>query len=221
MKVCTSCSRQPHQHPTTLFYRPDALPPNQQCQSTEGNKYLHNTVFKNTNFIHRIHVHSIPQGVCRWQKRRKNRVICMAGTILPHKSLHQSPLSLMNSHWKMTTEICMYVCICGLYQIRHQTCHLQIKSSANADRPRKAMCQSKCCQLLHNSVGTTCMTNPEQIEVMELEGYSQPTYNKLVDSVTMRSTVVGVIHKLTVDEHCWPHQYTDNLLWQKFWKSKI
>jgi len=46
------------------------------------------------------------------------------------------------------------------------------------------------------------MTNPEQIEVMELEGYSQPTYNKLVDSVTMRSTVVGVIHKLTVDEHC-------------------
>jgi len=102
----------------------------------------------------------------------------------------------------MTTEICMYVCICGLYHISHQTCHLQIKSSANADRRRKAMCQSKCCQLLHNSVGTTCMTNPEQIEVMELEGYSQPTYNKLVDSVTMRSTVVGVIHKLTVDEHC-------------------
>jgi len=27
------------------------------------------------------------------------------------------------------------------------------------------------CQLLHNSVGTTCMTNPEQIEIMELEGY--------------------------------------------------
>ena len=47
---------------------------------------------------------------------------------------------------------------------------------------------------LHNSVETTCTTNPEQIEVMELEGYSRPTYqyNKLVHSATMRSTVVGV-----------------------------
>jgi len=45
---------------------------------------------------------------------------------------------------------------------------------------------------------TTC-TSPEQIEVMELEGYSRPTYNKLVHSATTRSTVVGVIHKLTVE----------------------
>ena len=44
------------------------------------------------------------------------------------------------------------------------------------------------------------MTNPEQFEVMEFEGYSRPTYNKLVHSATTRSTVVGVIHKLTVDE---------------------
>ena len=37
---------------------------------------------------------------------------------------------------------------------------------------------------------------------MELEGYtySRPTCNKLVHSATTRSTVVGVIHKLTVDE---------------------
>ena len=35
---------------------------------------------------------------------------------------------------------------------------------------------------------------------MELEGYSRPTYNKLVHSAMTRSTVVGVIHKLTVDE---------------------
>ena len=53
---------------------------------------------------------------------------------------------------------------------------------------------------VHNSVGTTCTTSPEQIEVTELEGYSRPTYNKLVHSATTRSTVVGVIHKLTVDE---------------------
>jgi len=35
---------------------------------------------------------------------------------------------------------------------------------------------------------------------MELEGYSRPTHNKLVHPATTRSTVVGVIHKLTVDD---------------------
>jgi len=36
---------------------------------------------------------------------------------------------------------------------------------------------------------------------MEFGGYSRPTYNKLMHySATTRSTVVGVIHKLTVDE---------------------
>jgi len=59
--------------------------------------------------------------------------------------------------------------------------------------------QSKVCQLLHNSIGTTCTTSPKLIEVSELEGYSRPTYNELVHSATTRSTVVGVIHKLTVD----------------------
>ena len=56
------------------------------------------------------------------------------------------------------------------------------------------------CQLLHNSLGTTCTTNPEQIEVMELVGCSLPTYNKLVNSAARRSAVLGVIHKLAVDE---------------------
>ena len=57
-------------------------------------------------------------------------------------------------------------------------------------------------KILHNSVGITCTTSPEQIKVMELEGYSRPTYNKLVHSAMTRSTVVSVtvIHKLTVDE---------------------
>jgi len=55
-------------------------------------------------------------------------------------------------------------------------------------------------KILHNSVGITCTTSPEQIKVMELEGYSRPTYNKLVHSAMTRSTVVGVIYKLTVDE---------------------
>jgi len=40
--------------------------------------------------------------------------------------------------------------------------------------------------------------------------------NKLGHSPTMRSTIVGVIHKLTIDNFCWSHQYTDDLLWQNF-----
>jgi len=59
---------------------------------------------------------------------------------------------------------------------------MKTKSSATADGPRDAMCQSKFCRLLHNSLGTTCTRNPEQIEVMELEGYSRPTFNKLCAS---------------------------------------
>ena len=76
--------------------------------------------------------------------------------------------------------------------------------SATADGPRDAICQSKSCQLLYNSVGTTCTTSPEQIEVMELKGYSRPTCNKPVHLAMTRSTVVSVIHKLTVnDESMW------------------
>ena len=88
-----------------------------------------------------------------------------------------------------------------IFRYVKQRCHvnqLYTRSSATADGPRDATCQSKSCQLLHNSVGTTCRTSPEQIEVMELEGYSRPTYNKLVHSATTCSTVVGVIHKLIV-----------------------
>ena len=57
------------------------------------------------------------------------------------------------------------------------------------------------------------MTSPEQTEVMELEGYSWPTYNKLlVHSATPRSTVAGVIHKLTIDEFVDKHLYINDLL---------
>jgi len=35
---------------------------------------------------------------------------------------------------------------------------------------------------------------------MELEGYSWPMYNKLVHSDTTRSTVIDIIHKLTIDK---------------------
>ena len=41
------------------------------------------------------------------------------------------------------------------------------------------MCWSKPCQLLQNKVGTSRTTNPQRMEVMESEDYSQPTCNKL------------------------------------------
>ena len=83
---------------------------------------------------------------------------------------------------------------------RYNDCRMKTRSAATADGPRDAMRQSKSCQLLHNRVGATCTTSTEQIEVMQLEGYSRQTYSKLVHSATTRSTAVGVIHKLTVDE---------------------
>ena len=52
---------------------------------------------------------------------------------------------------------------------------------------------------------------------MELDGYSRPTYNKLVHSATTRLTVVGAIHNLTVDEFV---DYTDDLLWRNFLSPK-
>ena len=44
--------------------------------------------------------------------------------------------------------------------------------------------------------GTRCTTNLKQIEVMELNGYSRPTCNKLCASGLDASTIIGVIHKL-------------------------
>jgi len=54
------------------------------------------------------------------------------------------------------------------------------RSSAIAEGSRDASCQLKSCQLPRNSADTTCMTSPEQIEVMKLEGYSGAMCNKHV-----------------------------------------
>ena len=67
-------------------------------------------------------------------------------------------------------------------------------SCAIADEPRDAMCQSKFANYC-----ITLVRHVQKIEVIELEGYSRPTYNKIVHSATTRATVVGVIHKLTVE----------------------
>ena len=53
---------------------------------------------------------------------------------------------------------------------------------------------------------TTCMTSPEQIKVMKLEGYSRAVCNEHEHSTMMRSSrfhcPVGVINKPTTDELC-------------------
>ena len=53
------------------------------------------------------------------------------------------------------------------------------------DGPRDVSCQLKSCQLPCNSAETTCMTSPEQIEVMKLEGYSGTVCNEHVHSTMM------------------------------------
>ena len=91
------------------------------------------------------------------------------------------------------------------------------RSTGTTDGPRNVMCQPKCCQLLHRSVETIC-TSPEQIEVMELKGYSRPTYNNLVHSAMTRSTILGVIHRLDHRRVCWLHH---QLAVAKFFKSRV
>ena len=59
------------------------------------------------------------------------------------------------------------------------------RSSSAAEGPRDALCQSKSCRLqLHSCRNST--TNPQQIELMGLEGYSRPTCNQLTASTTTR-----------------------------------
>ena len=72
------------------------------------------------------------------------------------------------------------------------------------DGPRDVSCQLKSCQLPCNSAETTCMTSPEQIEVMKLDGYSGTVCNEHVQSTMMRSSrfhcPIVVINKPTTDE---------------------
>ena len=69
---------------------------------------------------------------------------------------------------------------------------MKTRSSAIAEGPCDASCQLKSCQLPQNNAETTCMTSPEEIEVMKLEGYSGPMCNKHVHSTmtTSYSTLI-------------------------------
>jgi len=70
-------------------------------------------------------------------------------------------------------------------------CHTT-SSSATADGPRDALCQSKSWQLLHNC-RKKCTANPQQIKAMELDGYSWLMCSKQPRLVDCR---IGVVNKL-------------------------
>ena len=75
-----------------------------------------------------------------------------------------------------------------------------------------------------NSAKTTCMTSPEQIKVMKLEGYSGTMCNKHVHSTMMRSShfycPIGVINKPTMGE-LWISPVYWRLAVAKFSKSTM
>ena len=91
------------------------------------------------------------------------------------------------------------------------------RSSAIAKRPRDASCQLKSCQLPCNSAETTCMTSPEQIEVMKIAVQLEAMCNKHVHSTRTRPShfhcLIGVINKPTTVEFCISPVY---LLWRNF-----
>jgi len=62
------------------------------------------------------------------------------------------------------------------------------RSSATVDRPHDALLQSKSCQL--------CTTNPGQIVVTELEGYSWPTCSKQPRLIDFRIHRVKWRHRI-------------------------
>jgi len=74
----------------------------------------------------------------------------------------------------------------------HQLGHMQLCTSLQTDNHAST-------PPLSFFTGRMPFLPPNQGLLLQLEGYSRPTYNKLVHSATMHFTVVGVIHKLTVD----------------------
>jgi len=63
---------------------------------------------------------------------------------------------------------------------------------------RRIARRAKLVEILCTTAGTSCTTNPEQIEVIKIEGYSGPTCSKQPGRVG----VAGVVNKLGVDDLC-------------------
>jgi len=70
-------------------------------------------------------------------------------------------------------------------------------------------------------VGTACTTNPEQIEVTELERYSRPTYAQTCafshDALDRRRCNPQADRRRVF----WSHQYSEDLQWRNFLSAKF
>ena len=76
------------------------------------------------------------------------------------------------------------------------------RSSAAADGPRDALSVK-----ILSTVETTCTKNPQQIAVMQLEGYSRPTCSKQHFSFISVSTVIYGTNKWTILHRCCVYIY--------------
>ena len=84
--------------------------------------------------------------------------------------------------------------------------YFSTRSSAIAEGPRDASCQSKSCQLPRNSAETTYTTSPGQIDGMKLEIWSEAMRDGQCalkhDATESAPIVSGVINKPTTVELC-------------------
>jgi len=89
----------------------------------------------------------------------------------------------------------------------------ETRSTAIAEGPRDASCQLTSRQLSRNSAETTCVTSPEQIEVIKLKGYSGSMCNKHVHS----TMTLPLSYRCRKQTDYWPScGYNLYLLWQNF-----
>ena len=116
----------------------------------------------------------------------------------------------------------VHIHLCSL--VRNARMTTETTSSAIAEGRRDASCQLKSCQLPQNSAESTCMTSPEQIDIMKLERYSGTMCSKQVHSTMTRWSrfhcPTGVIDKPTTDE-MWISAVYRRLAVAKFSKSTM
>jgi len=98
------------------------------------------------------------------------------------------------------------LCMSVSAKLLSSTIPVDTRSSATADGPRDALCQSRSCQLLKNSVGTSCTTNPEQNRSKGVETVTVDRRRiNIAHPAMTRSTVVSVIHRCGRRRVCWSH----------------
>jgi len=116
--------------------------------------------------------HLLTNCVCVWSYAAVVRCSASAPRLLLSSSGGRRPFTSPAGHSAPSWSVSLQRPLTG-----NISCHgrhilfYQTISCTIADGPCNMLCQSESCQLLHNwPVGTHCLTNPQQIEVMELEG---------------------------------------------------